>query len=192
VKKRHSPHDPDLDRLLEQAADYSRQMMSSAGSVPPTLMALTPDGFLMFVPKKLHGEAQKDKFANAARLIATGYEAVAVALILESWATIARRPGQAIPNTPPSQSPDREEVVFVVAETRQACRQRFLFIQRNSSGNFIGFGTSLLPEFDELQGRFAGLMPPKIPSKSDSLMARTLLQAMGVDLVGGGHDPSWN
>jgi hypothetical protein len=155
-------------------------------------MALTPEGFLMYVPEKLADDQAKDKFAQTARLIATGYDARGVAMILESWMTFPKNLSDGLPDVPPSQSPDREEVVVVMAESRDVCKQRFLFIQRNSLGKFIGFSTSPLPEFDDMQGRFARIIPPKIPSKNDALMARSLLKVMGVDLSHRGQNPMWN
>jgi len=169
-------------------------MMANAGSVPPTLMALTPSGTMMYVPQNLSDGEAKDQFANTARLIAVGYNASAVAMILESWARFAKSSREPLENAdvPPSQSPDREEVVAVMAEARDRCIQRFLFIQRNSAGQFTGFGTSLVPELDEVKGRFAQLIPPNVPSANDSAMARSLLEVMGVVLDDHGQNPIWN
>lgn len=192
-KKRHSRESKEaLEALLAQGRHYAEHMMGSHGSVPPTLMALTEEGFMMFVPNSIANEKAKDQFANAGRLLAVGYKATAVAMILESWATFATRPGQVLPQTPPSQSPNREEVVVIMGETRDSRGQQFLFIQRNSAGNFTGFGTSLLPQFDDLQGRFAQMMPPKEPGEKDALMARTLLGAMGIQVRNEGFNPMWN
>src|SRR5207302_240211 len=38
-------------------------------------------------------------------------------------------------------------------------------IQRDASGKFLGFGNADMPKLVEMKGRFAQLMPPKIPSK---------------------------
>lgn len=181
-----------LQSLLAQARHYATHMMKSCGSVPPTLMALTPDGFIMLVPDSVANEKAKDQFANAGRLLAVGYKATAVAMILESWATFATRPGQPLPDTPPSQSPNREEVVVIMGETHDSRGQHFLFIQRNSAGKFTGFGTSVVPQFDRLEGRFAQMMPPKEPSQNEALMARSLLTAMGIAVTNAGFNPMWN
>jgi hypothetical protein len=79
-----------------------------------------------------------------------------------------------------------------MAESRGAKAQRFLFIQRDSRGKFLGFGTSLLPQIDEVQGRFAGLLPPKEPSDEMALAAKNLLKSMGIALENVGFDPRWN
>lgn len=44
-------------------------------------------------------EKDKDEFANAARILAIGYEVEAVCMILESWAVVGSRPSQKIPET---------------------------------------------------------------------------------------------
>ncbi len=181
-----------LKQLVSEAKRYATHMMETAGSVPPTLLALTPEGFLLFSPKALKDEHGKDQFANAGRLLAIGYKALGVAMILESWATFAKRPGLPLPNIPPSQSPDREEVVMIVAETRDAQEHQILIIQRNSSGKFTGFGTSLLPQSDKIEGRFAQMMPPNEPSEENAKTARQLLQTMGVVMDEQGGNPLWN
>ncbi len=190
--KQDNQSNDNLNSLIAQAKIYSKHMMEATGSVPPTLMALTPEGFMMFVPASVANENEKDQFANAGRLLAVGYNATAVAMILESWITFATRPGQPLDVTPPSQSPDRKEVIVIMGETRESCAQQFLFIQRNSSGKFTGFGTSLLPQFDDMQGRFAQMMPPKVPGENEVFMARSLLTAMGVKVTSAGFNPMWN
>ncbi len=182
----------DLESLVAQAAHYAEWMMRTSGSVPPTLMAHTPEGFILFTPSRLDSEAAKDDFARTGRLIAIGYRAAAVVMILESWATFAARPGAPLPKGRPSQSPDRKEIVAVMGESRDGRAQQFLFIQRDAAGKFTGFGTSLLPQFDKLEGRFAGMIPPNAPTDEDTRKAQALLAAMGVTVFQAGFDPSWN
>ena len=183
-----------LENLLQQAEHYSEYMMTGASaSVPPTLMALTPEGFILHIPSNFRSEQDKELFSKTIRLMAVGYKASAVAMISESWIVTQKRMGQPPDlSVPPSQSPDREEVVAIMAESREGGAQRFLFIQRDSFGKFTGFGTSLLPQIQEVQGRYAGLMPPSEPSDEMAFAAKNLLQAMGVSLEKVGFDPEWN
>jgi hypothetical protein len=183
-----------LENLLQQAEHYSEYMMTgSSGSVPPTLMALTPEGFIMHIPQRFDSPDDKDLFAKTIRLMAVGYKASAVAMISESWIVTKKRRDQELDmSVPPSQSPDREEVVSIMAESREGCTQRFLFIQRDSLGKFTGFGTSLLPQVEDVEGRFAGLLPPKEPTEEIAMAARNLLQAMGIAVENAGFDPRWN
>ena len=93
---------------------------------------------------------------------------------------------------PPSQSPDREECVFIVAENMETTRSVMLPIRRNRKGGFNGFGSCDLPDIDKLTGRFAGMMPPNQPSPEDRKMARHLLLSMGVAPDNMGFNPQWN
>ena len=183
-----------LEDLLQQAEHYSEYMMTgSSASVPPTLMALTPEGFIMHIPSKFRTDDDKELFSKTIRLMAVGYKASAVAMISESWIVTKKRRDQELDlSVPPSESPDREEVVSIMAESREARAQRFLFIQRDSLGKFTGFGTSLLPQVQEIEGRFAGLLPPREPTDEMAMAAKNLLQAMGIAIENAGPDPRWN
>jgi hypothetical protein len=183
-----------LENLLQQAEHYSEYMMTGAsGSVPATLMALTPEGFIMHIPNRFKNETDKEHFAKTIRLMAVAYKATAVAMISESWIVTKKSRDRDLDlSVPPSQSPDREEVVSIMAESREGRGQRFLFIQRDSLGRFTGFGTSLLPQIQEIEGRFAGLLPPNEPTDEMAMAARNLLQAMGVAIERAGPDPKWN
>lgn len=194
VKKRPPQSLKSLEDLLQQAEHYSEYMMTgNSASVPPTLMALTPEGFIMHIPSNFRTDNDKEMFSKTIRLMAVGYKASAVAMISESWIVTQKRRGQPPDlSVPPSQSPDREEVVAIMAESREVRAQRFLFIQRNSLGKFTGFGTSLLPQIQDVEGRFAGLLPPKDPTDEMALAARNLLQAMGIAVENAGPDPRWN
>ena len=59
-------------------------------------------------------------------------------------------------------------------------KQKILPIIRTDAGGFFGFGESDLPEYDNIQGRFAEILPPHPPSKEMQGKARLLLKAMGI------------
>ena len=107
--------------------------MRKFGSVAPMLIAVTPKGPIHFVPDKLTDERAKDNFANTARLITTGYGATAAVMILESWMTVAGPDGK-LPDMPPSESPDRMEVVMLAAESFGEFEAEILPIVRSDSG----------------------------------------------------------
>jgi|688.fasta_scaffold82415_2 hypothetical protein len=43
-------------------------MTDSSASVPATLMALTPEGFIMHIPNRFKNETDKQQFAKTIRL----------------------------------------------------------------------------------------------------------------------------
>jgi hypothetical protein len=93
-----------LESLIQQACHYAEWNLREYGQVPPSAMALTKEGIFLMTPPKLGSESEKDKFADAARMLAVGYRADAICMILESWAVFAKTPEQDITNCPPSQS----------------------------------------------------------------------------------------
>ena len=170
----------DLDALVTYAEGYAEFAMKNVGRVPPTMLAVTTDGLLHFLPESMVDERAKNDFANIGRLICSAYGATSVVMILESWVTLAK-PGQPLdPTTPPSEAFDREEFVVVMGETAGRKTQRFLPILRTDAGGFFGFGEFDFPKFDGFEGRFAGMLPPVAPPAEMRRMAQTVLAAIGV------------
>lgn len=172
----------DLDGLVTYAEGYAEFAMKNIGRVQPTMLAVTTDGLLHFLPESMADERAKNDFANIGRLICSAYGATSVVMILESWVTLAK-PGELLDTTtPPSEAFDRQEFVVVMGETAGRKTERFLPILRTDAGGFFGFGESDLPQFDGLEGRFAGMLPPVEPPAAMRAMAQTVLAAIGVTL----------
>ena len=170
----------DLDTLTAYAEGYAKFAMENIGRVPPTMLAISPEGLLHFIPESLGDERAKNDFANVGRLICAAYGATSAVMILESWVTLAKPDAPLDPTTPPSEAFDRMEFVVVMGETAGRKTQRFLPIVRTDAGGFFGFGDSNLPQFDGIEGRFAGMLPPVEPPAETRAMAQALLAAMGV------------
>jgi hypothetical protein len=169
-----------LDDLLAQAQHYAEYSMRNMGRMPPTLFLIGPDGPLMFMPESLEDGAAKDDFATNARLMCIAHAATAVVMALEAWAKFAT-PGEKFDETePPSEALDRREVIVLMGESTAGQKQKFLPIVRSGNGNFFGFGESDAPTMDEMKGRFAQLLPTKIPDAAMREMAKAMLKVKGV------------
>jgi len=160
------------------------------GHIPPTLLAETADGLLICVPESMQNEKAKDVFAAIARMVAAAYAPKGVVLVLESWMRRARLGETEVAMLPPSQSPDREEVVILQAEGPNSRATAILAIQRDWNGKFTGFGSLDIPQFDQMAGRFTGIFPPKPLSEEQREMARTALRLIGVKPQH--FNPQWN
>ena len=170
----------DLESLAAYAEGYAEFAMKNIGRVPPTMLAVAPEGLLHFIPESLADERAKNNFANIGRLICAAYGATHMVMILESWVTMAK-PGQALDmETPPSEAFDREEFVVVMGEAFGRKTQRFLPILRTDAGGFFGFGEFNATKFDGIEGRFAGMLPPEETTPETRAMAQALLATMGV------------
>jgi hypothetical protein len=169
-----------LDDLLAQAEHYARYCMGNSGRMAATLFLVGPDGPLMFMPESLADDSAKDDFATKARLMCIAHAATACVMAMEAWAKFAK-PGEKFDVTEaPSEAFDRREFVILMGESREAQKQKFLPIIRSDNGKFFGFGEPEVPGADELKGRFAQILPPKMPDPQTRLVAQALLKLKGV------------
>jgi hypothetical protein len=93
-------------------------MMRTTGSVPPTVIADTDEGYVFCMPSALAGEADKDRYAEMAKLMAVAYRARALVMIVESWVRLPDATGHLDPDVRPSQAADRKEMVALLLEDR--------------------------------------------------------------------------
>ena len=172
----------DLDTLAAYAEGYAEFAMKNIGRVPPTMLAISPEGLLHFIPESLEDERAKNDFANIGRLICAAYGATCMVMILESWVTMAK-PGKELDmDTPPSEAFDRKEFVVVMGETFGRKTQRFLPILRTDTGDFFGFSEFDAMKLDGIEGRFAGMLPPGIVPSETREMTLAVLTVMGITL----------
>jgi hypothetical protein len=193
VERHRSQENPQgLEALARQAADYALHMMRSTGSVPPTVIADTDDGYVFCVPTSLTDTAAKDQFAEVARLFAIAHCARSLVMVMEAWAKLPDANGHLDTGTPPSESPDRREIVARMLEDHSRNATCLLPILRDANGVFTDFGEPGPLEFGASAGRFASLMPRSKPSTREATQAKAALLALGMDIVNRGIDPSLN
>jgi len=174
------PQPKTLGDLIANAEHYSNFCMRNTGRVTPALFLIGPDGPLMFVPESLADEHAKDDFATQARLMCVAHAATACVMTIEAWAKFAK-PGEKFDMTEaPSEAFDRREFVVLMGESHDGQKQKFLPIIRSGNGKFFGFGESEVPGMDEIKGRFAQILPPKVPDDGLRQVAKAMLKVKGV------------
>ena len=181
-----------LEPLAAQAKDYALHMMRTSGSVPPTVIADTDDGYVFCMPTSLTDDAAKDRFAEIARLFAVAHCARSLVMVVEAWAKLPDASGHLDTETPPSESPDRREIVALMLEDHTRCASSLLPILRDDGGVFTDFGDPGPLQFGESAGRFAGLMPQNKPSAREAAQAQSILTQLGFNIENRGFDPSLN
>jgi len=178
-----------LDDLLAQAEHYANYSMRNMGRVPPTLFLIGADGPVLFIPENMAEDSAKDDFATNARLMCIAHAASACVMTLEAWVKFAK-PGEKLDLTEaPSEAFDRREVVVLMGESRDRQKQKFLPIIRSDNGKFFGFGESDVPGMDKMEGRFAQILPTKVPDDGLRQVAKAMLKVKGVKLGQPGHAP---
>ena len=191
-RNRRQENPQGLEPLARQAQDYALHMMRTTGSVPPTVIADTDEGFVFCMPTALTDDAAKDRFAEVTRLFAIAQSARSIVMIAEAWARLPDARGHLDTETPPSQAPDRKEVVVLMLEDHSRNATRMLPILRDDAGEFTSFGDPGPLQFGESQGRFSGLMPRNKPSVREAAQARTTLISLGMNIINRGFDPTMN
>lgn len=178
-----------LDDLLAQAEHYAEFCMRNSGKMSPTLFLIGADGPLMFVPASLADANEKDDFATTARLLCIAHAATASVMTLEAWMKSAT-PGENFDMTePPSEAFDRREVVVLMGESHTGQKQKFLPIIRSGNGKFFGFGESEVLGMDQMKGRFAQILPTKVPDAAMRDLAKAMLKVKGVGRATAGKSP---
>ncbi len=167
-------------------------MMRTTGSVPPTVIADTDEGYVFCMPTELTDDAAKDRFAEVTRLFAIAQTARSLVMVVEAWTRLPDANGHLDTDTPPSESPDRREIVALMLEDHSRSATVMLPILRDADGAFTDFGNPGPMQFGESAGRFSGLMPHNKPSVREAAQAKATLIALGMTIVNRGFDPSLN
>jgi hypothetical protein len=181
-----------LEPLAAQARDYALHMMKTTGSVPPTVIADTEEGFVFCMPSALADEAAKDRFAEAAKLFAVAYRAQALVMIVEAWVRLPDSRGHLDPTIRPSEAADRKEVVALMLEDGSVSATRLIPILRDSNEAFTNLGPDTPLQTGEAEGRFSKLMPRHKPSAEDCAKAKRTLFSIGMNVENRGFDPTMN
>jgi hypothetical protein len=169
-----------LDDLLAQAEHYANYSMRNIGRLPATLFLIGSEGPLIYMPESLADDEAKDDFAAVARLLCIAHAATSVVMALEAWVKYAK-PGEKLDETErPSEAFDRQEVVVLMGESHTGQKQKFLPIIRSDNGKFFGLGESDAPSVDNVNGRFAQLLPAKTPDARIREVAKALLKVKGI------------
>ena len=59
-------------------------------------------------------------------------------------------------------------------------KQKMLPLIQTDAGGFFGFGEFDAESFTGFRGRFAGLLPSKVPSEEQRALAKAMLEVLGV------------
>lgn len=172
----------DLDNLITFAEGHAARAIKIFGEVLPTIMVRLTDGSTHAFAMLFKNDSDKRTFVTISRLIGIAHDVSCMVSICESWMTMLK-PGE----TPtmaarPSESPDRKECVTLQGETYERHTMKLLPITRTGAGEFFGFGQVMGPDFDRIQGRFVGMLPPKRPTWDTRRKALAQLTAMGITL----------
>lgn len=164
---------------MEHAKNYVSLAMKVTGACPPTLFMQGIEGKAAYSPSKFTDERAKDQFAETARLMCLAQGAKATVFVSEAWLRMATEDEMLDLSRPPSQYPDRQEVMIMMGESRNGNMHKILPIIRSDNGQFLGFVDKPAIATDEVQGRFANFLSAELPDERTREQAKILLEAKG-------------
>jgi hypothetical protein len=141
-----------LQSLADHAAAFATKMFAERGEVQPMWIADTAGGKRMVIGAELRN---KDDVIAGLRELFREQRVVRYAAMMEAW--MVTLPDHKMPVSPPSEHPDRREILMIQAGDRKG-RSIMLtyFILRPEHGP--PQLKKAKTEFDHLKGRFANLL----------------------------------
>jgi hypothetical protein len=162
-----APTQPTLADLVRMAREQAERILIGTTEELMPLWHIVPgDGSPhVIVGTPFEGGPSKDMVAFAVSKLMRDHQAVKYAFMSEAWmATVKQEDwNEDGDNTPPSERPDRIEIVMVLAQGYdEPTIQRAWKILRGEDGKTcIGLEEMPDPGYDGIQGRFANLLPPR-------------------------------
>jgi len=173
-----------LDDLLVHAEDYATKHLRNGQQCPQTVFMQSLHGPMMLTSGEFNNERNTKEFLTAARMVCVANGATASVLVMEGWTQKAK--GIELLNIAnrPSESPDRQETLMLLGETRYESSQALLPILRSESGRFIGYGEGLKRESGRVEGGFASLLSVEFQSREEQAAAAETLQLAAKEMLG--------
>ncbi len=169
-----------LQELMQNAEKYAIFHMQTVGHCSAALFMDGIEGKGMFKPAEMATEHAKDNFAAIGKLVCVAHGADAVVLVAEAWINTPKPDQKLDLSIPPSQSPDRQEAVILMGESREGGLKKYLPICRSRNGKFLAFDEAHEIPSEQVKGRFAQFIPENIPSKEARQAAKSLLEGLGI------------
>jgi hypothetical protein len=154
--------DPNLDDLVRRSGEFARDILIDEGrkQLSATFLLFGADDRLHVVPCFWENEIQKQLMIAKIREIARTVGAVALSFMSEAW--LSTQPNKAgFDRTPPSEDPNRREIVFAVAANKEHRIVRHWQIIRNRpGGRIISLVEDPIPSGMTFAGRMIdGILP---------------------------------
>ena len=108
-----------LEELMNEAQLIATAAMRNLGQMQTTLFIHGKEGKAILVPKNMDSDAAKDRFAEDSRIMCIAQGADAVVYCSEAWMLTPKHDKPLDLSVAPSKSPDRQEVLVFMGETRE-------------------------------------------------------------------------
>jgi hypothetical protein len=160
---------PTLADLVRMAREQAERILIGTTDELMPLWHIVPDGDAphVIVGTPFEGGPSKDMVAYAVSQLMKEHHAVKYAFMSEAWMATVNKDDWDENGPPPSERPDRIEIVMVLAQGYdEPTIQRTWKILRGEDGKTcIGLEEMPDPAYEEIKGRFANLLPERQTTK---------------------------
>jgi hypothetical protein len=170
-----------LDKTWQHDLDWARKTLIDKGAVAQMIVVHTQANNRAIVVSIRPG-VTKDEACAFARHVCVAYNADAVTVMGEAWMLRGKDGKPADTTAPPSESPDRIEVLAVSMSSRDdtgaiSHRASYRPIERGADDKPAGLGAEVKWEGVQYVGRFAEILPERKPTFTEQRIARKQLDA---------------
>jgi hypothetical protein len=184
MSKNHIPAPDGFDKerqALEEEMRYAEHVasewMKQAHFCPQTFFMCGEEG--RFVLKRPRPWTQGHEwFAKAGKLACAATGAYACVFVSEAWTVIPREGRQPDWNQSPSQSPDREEIIMLIGQTREERVQRAIQVFRDDDENFLWLGEPFTFHPDSVK-QYGSFLSEQVSTRETKESAKRELEEMG-------------
>lgn len=155
--------------LAESAKGYANELLRKRGWLFPAVLALTPNNHCVLVTGTVMSGTPDASFFNAARLLAIGYKAKALAMVQWSRAAPLKCP------LATASGPDGETVSIMAASRSGYALRQTLAVKRDDIGVYRGLGRPTHLAGRVAAARLCMLLPANEPSDVLAAKARRML-----------------
>lgn len=166
-----------LEEEMRYAEITASEWMKHAGFCPQTFFIWGEEGrFILERPRPW--DQGHEWFTKAAKLACATTGAYACVFISEAWTVIPREGLQPDLNVPPSRSPNREEILMIIGQTREERSQRAIQVFRDANENFLRLGEPFAFHEDSVK-KFGSFLSDAISMSGTKQRAMRELGEMG-------------
>lgn len=146
---------PTLEEMLANGCNTVRAAMQKHGEIIPMCIGHTASGELVPIACEFSSDPErKAKAVESLRELLRRAGVVSYVYIAEGW--MVKRP-HFDPDTPPSEDPDRQEIVAIIAASAHRALWKIYEIKRDAHGKFTGLAETK-GDGPTVGGRFATLL----------------------------------
>jgi hypothetical protein len=160
-----------LDELMKQGARAAKSLMEVNGGFNQTILIDGVEGKVAYSPPPHLVNYSCDSFSCVARDMAVAYGATAIVIVAEATMFEECKKCRNVES--------QKEILSILGQTHDKCRQVVLPIIRSEDGKLDGFGEAIEVPASAVSGRYANLIETEVLDEETRRVAKESLREEG-------------